>query len=60
MDLGLNSWISPRVWFSEFPNHQFKGCGVVGDRFHVVVEVLWNSCKKENVGFLKGMLSNIL
>ena len=29
-------------------------------RFHVVFEVLWNSCKKENVGFLKGMLSKFL
>ena len=25
----------------------------------MVFEVLWNSCKKENVGFLKGMLSKI-
>ena len=29
-------------------------------RFHVVFEVLWNSCKKANVGFLKGMLSKFL
>ena len=29
-------------------------------RFHVVFEVLWNSCKKENVGFLNGMLSKFL
>ena len=29
-------------------------------RFHVVFGVLWNSCKKENVGFLKRMLSKFL
>ena len=44
-------------------NVQITNSSVVeffGVRFHVVFEVLWNSFKKENVGFLKGILSKFL
>ena len=64
MDLGLISY--------EFLDFHLGFCGMRFQitnssvvelfcvRFHVVFEVLWNSCKKENVGFLKGMLSKFL
>ena len=64
MDLGLNSYefLDFNLGFCGM-NFQITNSSVVElflVRFHVVFEVLWNSCEKENVGFLKGMLSKFL
>ena len=53
--LGRVLAFSPRVLWYEVPNHQFKCCEVGLDEFHVGFDEFF--CKKENVGFLKEILS---
>ena len=35
VDLSMNSWDFYLGWLYEVPNHQYKCCGVVLDKFHV-------------------------
>ena len=52
--LGRVLAFSPRVLWYEVPNHQFKCCAV---GWMNSMLVLMNCCKKENVRFLKEIMS---